>query len=141
LRALRSRSELPRHLDLDRIAEEVADLGSAELNTVRSFIRQIFVHLIKAASDPKADAVARWADEVDAFHADIVDRYAPSMRRHIDIQSLWRRAHRQAGESLRRFERPLFAGLPVECPFALDEIVGDDFSFDVALARLRSIGR
>ena len=72
----RLRAELPAELDLDHVAEEIESLGSAELNAVKSLIRQVLVHLIKAASDPEADAFAHWRAEATNFSLDLPDRYA-----------------------------------------------------------------
>jgi hypothetical protein len=93
LRALKRLSGLPGELDLERVAEEVRDLGGAELNQVRSFIRQIFIHLIKAASDPNSRAVRHWKVEVANFHGELLDRYTPAMRPLIALEE-----GRQAGQ-------------------------------------------
>jgi hypothetical protein len=43
-------SAVPQDLDLAHVAEEIEDLGKAELRGAASLIRNIMVHLIKAAS-------------------------------------------------------------------------------------------
>ena len=59
LRALaKSRADLPNDLDLEHVAEEIEDLGISELKTVRSYIRNILIHVIKAACDPSSRAQA-----------------------------------------------------------------------------------
>ena len=55
----RWRPDLPTGLDLNQVAEEIQELGSAELSSVKSLIRQMLVHLIKAASEPGSTAIAR----------------------------------------------------------------------------------
>ena len=61
------RPERPVGLDLAHLAEEIEGLGSADLNTVKSLIRQVMVHLIKAASDPQARGFAALAVRSDGI--------------------------------------------------------------------------
>lgn len=78
LRALNGpSSDLPKELDIDHLAEEIEDLGKAELRSVTSLIRQILVHLIKAASQKDSQATAHWRAEATAFQADLPGYYAP----------------------------------------------------------------
>src|SRR3954454_13429718 len=44
LRELAGRRGLPNELDLEHVAEEIEDLGRAEFNAVKSYIRQILAH-------------------------------------------------------------------------------------------------
>jgi len=108
----------------------------SELNSVKSLIRQILVHLIKAASVPHADAVNHWRTEATTFHLDMLDIYAPSMRQLIEMPKLWRGALKLADIALREHGAALAPDLPGECPFALTDMVAEDFSFDDAVARL-----
>jgi hypothetical protein len=89
LRALREAgSSLPPDVDLDHVAEEIEDLGKAELRSVTSLIRQILMHLIKAASDPESSASHHWGSETLSFRFDLADRYARSMRQLINMAAL-----------------------------------------------------
>jgi hypothetical protein len=132
-------ADFPSGLDLDQIAEEIESLGSAELNSVKSLIRQILMHLIKAASDPASEALAHWRAEAAAFHSDMLDHYAPSMRQLIDMQLLWQRAKPVADLRLREYGSRVGEGIPEQCPYALKEIVAESFDFDEAVARLQRI--
>jgi hypothetical protein len=139
LRALgRIRSDLPAELDVDHVAEEIEDLGKAELRGTTHLIRQIFVHLLTAASEKESRAQAHWRTETLAFQADLPKFYTPSMRRLIDMDAIWKKALEIADSGLREHGGSLAPGLPEHCPYALAEIVADDFSFDEALKRLRS---
>lgn len=131
------RSDLPEELDIDHVAEEIEDLGSAELNSVKSLIRQILAHLVKTASDPGAAAEAHWRSEAVTFQLDLLDRYAPSMRQRIDMHSIWRRAVRGAASQLRDHGSELLPDIPLRCPFSVDDIVIESFDFDAALEQLR----
>ena len=139
LRALRS-ADLPLapDVDLDRVAEEIEDLGKVELRGVTSIIQQILMHLIKAASDPKSQASNHWQSETIAFSFDLADRYARSMRQLIDMQALWQRSLRLAEVQLHEHGASLAKNLPTECPFSLDDFLTKEFDFDAALKRLAS---
>jgi hypothetical protein len=138
LRGLRKQnSALPQELDLAHVAEEIEDLGKAELRGATSLIRNIMVHLIKAASVPSADAVGHWRTEVTTFQADLPEYYTPSMRQRINVQKLWMRARGIAEGALQEHGASLASTVPTECPFLLKELVAEDFSFDAALERLR----
>jgi Domain of unknown function DUF29 len=130
-------SALPQDLDLAHVAEEIRDLGKAELRGATSRIRNIMVHLIKAASVPNADAVGHWRTEVATFHVELADFYVHSMRRRIDLQKLWARARRLAEVTLQEHSGCIGSNVPIKCPFSLHELVADDFDFDDVLARLR----
>jgi hypothetical protein len=132
------RADLPPDLDIEQVAEEVEDLGKAELNSAKSLIRQILVHLIKAVCDPQAEAIGHWRTEATAFHLDLLDRYVPSMRRLIHMQKLWEGAVKLADNALREHGVALPPDLPAQCPYPLADIVAEDFSFDDAVERLRA---
>lgn len=137
LRAIQtSASDLPSGIDLGHLAEEVEDLGKAELRAVTSLIRQIMVHLIKAASAPRSDARGHWRTEGTAFAVDLPDYYAPSMRRLIDMQALWKRALKAAKASLEESGDAIGPKVPQACPYALDDLLAEDFDFDRAAAKL-----
>ena len=137
LRAISSSvAELPTGIDLHHLAEEIDDLGKAELRGATRLIRQIFIHLIKAASDPKPEAINHWRTEATNFSLDLPDYYSRSMRRLIDMQDLWMRARKAAEVSLREHGSSVTPDLPAECPFTLDDIVSDRFDFDAALKNL-----
>jgi hypothetical protein len=129
-------------VDLGTIAEEIEDLGKADLNTVIGLTQQILVHLIKAVSAPHALPVAHWRVEATAFSVTLRRRYVPSMRRKIDMQEIWDGAVQVAGATLEAHHGVLVRGLPKTCPFTLGDIVSTEFRFDDALAQLDGlIGR
>lgn len=139
LKSMRSMLDsLPEGLDLDIIAEEIEDLGKAELHSVESQVQNIFVHLLKAASDPKAPALGHWRTESSTFYAELVRKYSPSMRQRLDLDKAWRLAIRVARDALREHGRELAAGVPATPPFSIDDLVSDDFDFDRSFERLAS---
>jgi hypothetical protein len=112
-------------------------LGKSELRGARTLIRNVLVHLLKAASQANTPAQAHWRAETIAFQADLPSFYTPSMRRLIDMEVLWRKAKEVAGASLQEHGSSLASGIPAECPYTLAELTADDFSFDAALQRLQ----
>lgn len=103
---------------------------------VESHIRDIFVHLITVCSDPASRAIPHWRTGATIFHADLVQRYTPSMRQRIDLQRSWRLALRVARESLREHGRETGPQMPADGPFRHEEIVAETFDFDQARAWL-----
>ncbi|MBC8130845.1 MAG: DUF29 domain-containing protein [Rhizobiaceae bacterium] len=123
-------SDLPPGLDIDHIAEEIEDLGKAELHAVESQIRNIFVHLLKTVSNPDAPAVLHWRTETTTFFVDLTSRYSRSMRQLIDMDKTWRLAVRLSRDALHEYGDELAAGVPKTCPFAIEDLVFEDFDFD-----------
>lgn len=128
---------LPNELDIDNVAEEIESVGRSELAAVKSFLRLILLHLVKLSVESEADAVGHWRGELAAFHADLADRYAPSMRQRIAIDALWC----DVGERF-RLDPQLAAvdpaRLPADCPFAFDEIFDARIDDLVLASRLRA---
>jgi Domain of unknown function DUF29 len=89
LRNLATRRDLPNDLDLEHVAEEIEDVGNAELNSVRSFLRLMLAQTIKVASLPDSDPARHRFEEVVAFHIELFTRYSKSMRQRIDAQEAW----------------------------------------------------
>lgn len=139
LRELAGRRGLPNALDLEHVAEEIEDLGRAEFNAVKSHIRQILAHLIKAASEPAAAPAAHWRKEVVTFHSALLDGFSPSMEQKLDLDLLWRRAIKQAEAALEDEGRMLVPGLPRNCPFSAEALLSESFDFHEALEKLRAL--
>jgi hypothetical protein len=109
-------------IDWPHVIEELADVGLSELRACESLLRQALLHLIKLRLEPDSPAAAHWRGEIVGFLGDAAARFTPSMRQRIDIDGLWRLALRQTGAE--RAARP--AGVPDDCPFALDDLLAPD---------------
>ena len=119
-------------VDWPHIVEEIADVGGSELNSVRSYLRQAMIHLIKIHLSPDDLARAHWHVELDAFFDDAANRYTPSMRQRIDVNSIWVRARKTM---VRYFSpEPPARALPEHCPWSLDDLLAGDH--DLLLAAL-----
>jgi hypothetical protein len=131
-----SRRDLPNELDVERVAEEIEDVGRAEFNAVKRHIRQILAHLIKAISEPQPGPASHWRKEVVSFHSALLDQCSPSMAQRLDVDRLWRRAMKEAEAALEDEGRTLAPGLPRDCPLSLDDLLSEDFEFRDAVAEL-----
>lgn len=135
-RRARARPEAFAGLDIDNLAQEIADWGGSELRATESFLIKFFLHLIKIASDPASRSLDRWWVEVQRFRIDFQVSYLPSMRQRIDLEALWQKARRLVRQDLDPYQRTIGAGVPERCPFTLDELLEADLDRDEAVARL-----
>ena len=87
-----ARGERVNDVDWEHVVEEIEDVGLSELNAVRSYLRWIKSQLLKLRSWPDDQAVPHWRCEVVTFQRDAAERFAPSMRRRIDLDRLYRDA-------------------------------------------------
>jgi hypothetical protein len=137
LRALaKSRVDLPNDLDLEHVAEEIEDLGKSELNAVRSHIRNIMTHVIKAASAPAAPAQRHCLAEITNFHVDMLDGLAPSMSNRLDLDNLWGQAIRKARGELAEFGDAIRPDLEGPCPLDRAALLGGVPAFEARVAEL-----
>jgi Domain of unknown function DUF29 len=133
----RSRPDLSNELDWENIAEEIECVGRSEFAAVQSFVRQVFIHLIKAVSVPDASSTRHWRSEVSAFHANLLDRITPSMPGRINAAKLWQQALKQAELDLAVHGQSVTPALPHQCPLAIQDIVNPDFNFEKAVEAVR----
>lgn len=131
LRELRGHNRL----DTDHLAEEIADLGKAELRAVRNNLERCFEHLLKLAVSPADAPKGHWARETERFADNVRAAYSPGMRQHLDPGAIWTKAGRAAHLELSDYGE---GGLPVAppCPVTLDAVLDPGFDIDAAVARL-----
>lgn len=125
---------LPNELDIENVAEEIESVGRSELAAVRRHIRLIFLHLMKLAVEGDSQADRHWRGEIVAFHAELVERYTPSMRQRIDIDALWRSAREQATLT---YEGA--ASFRDRCPFVIDDLLAEHIDSVALQARLTAV--
>jgi hypothetical protein len=137
-RLARTRRDLPNELDLENVAEEIEDVGIAQRSSAESYIRQIFVHLIKLFSAPQNTAANHWRGEIVTFHNELLGRLTQSMHQRIDLDTLWQRAVKEASAKLDgegELTAPMLACLR-GCPLTIADLAGEDFDIDAALLAL-----
>lgn len=116
-----ARGERVNGLDWDHVVEEIEDVGISELNAVRSYLRQMLVHLLKLQGCPNSQSAAQWRTEIAAFQADAAQRFAPSMRQKIDLDTLYQRAVEQLEGVDYDGLQPL--GWPAQCLCTLEQLL------------------
>ena len=131
--------DLPNELDLQNVAEEIEDVGTAQRNACESFIRLIFVHLIKLHAAANSPAAQHWRGEIVGFHNELLQRLTPSMHPRIDLASLWNRAVKEAQAKLgpEADLRDLVLAKISTPPLAIEALAREDFDVDAALSALR----
>lgn len=139
LRMLAGRPDLPNALDLPNVIEEIEALGRTELKSATSPIRLILLHLLKIAFVPDSRDEAHWRTEIANWHDEVQENMTNSMHQRVDMDALWRRAMRLAGPALKENGSVLPRGLPSECPFVLQDFLGEEFDVDTAVGRLRAL--
>lgn len=136
LRELASRPELSNAVDWDNVIEEIECLGRSEWKGVASQIRNALTHVLKGYCDPGSLSRVAWSSEVMGFLDDARSDFRNSMRQNIDLDDVWQKAFRRAVNDLRLYKITIPPGIPERCPFTLDEILDEAFTYDFALAKL-----
>jgi len=75
------RREVP--LDLEHLAEELEDIGSACRNAVRTRVRRIIEHRLKLVYASATERRTGWLDSIDEALAEIDDKLTATIRRDI----------------------------------------------------------
>ncbi len=116
-----ARGERVNGVDWAHVVEEIEDVGLSELNAVRSYLRQMLVHLLKVQGWPNNQATDHWRGEIGSFQADAAQRFAPSMRRRINLTTLYDKARAQLDGI--KYDGVSPEPWPEACPFILDELL------------------
>jgi hypothetical protein len=115
-------------LDLDRLIEEVADLGVSERKTVFSHARRVIQHLLKLEFSPAAGPRRGWLESIVAHRTDLEQRLTPTLRRQLEasLPEVYGLARRDAVKGL--IQDSVAEGkLPTACPYTLDQILDPDW--------------
>lgn len=133
------RPDLSNVVDWENIAEELEGLSRNEVRNVRSPLRNAFVHILKGYCDPDALSMHQWAPETNNWLADIRDDFTNSMRQKIDLDDIWQKAGGLAADELSSCKVAMPPALPSRCPFSIDQILDETFTFDTACPALHRI--
>jgi hypothetical protein len=112
------RGERVNDVDWEHVIEEIEDVGLSELAAVRSFLLQLFLHMMKPGRWPTSLAREHWRNEVDIFQVEAAERFAPSMRQRLDAPGLYQQSLRAV--SRMRIDGRSPEALPQICPFTLE---------------------
>jgi uncharacterized protein DUF29 len=117
------RGERVNEVDWPHVIEEIEGVGLSELHAVQSYLHQMMAHLLKIHGWPDNPSAGHWRGKFVAIQSDAARRFAPSMRRRIDLA-------RQYRDALEQLETANYGGVPpragpADCPFTLDQLFGD----------------
>jgi Domain of unknown function DUF29 len=117
-------------LDLERLAEEVEDLGSSQRHAVESLIERVLEHLLKLEYSPAADL--RRGRLISVLHArnHARKRMTAAMRQEVEpcLGDAYGRARRVAMLALWEHGEANSAELlPKVSPYTLDQVLDEDW--------------
>ena len=117
-------------LDLLHLAEEVEDLGSEQQWAVESPLERIIEHLLKLEHSPNSQPRRQWMISVVEARGEIERRLTATIRREVEpaLAERYRRARRKAELALLDHgEADAARVLPAACPYALDDLLADEW--------------
>jgi hypothetical protein len=115
-------------LDLRHIAEEIADLGMSQRDSLRSWTRHIIEHLLLLEHSPAQDPRRGWTAEIVNLRSEIEDRLTATLRRDLKrrLPLLYGRARNDLRQKLEPYgEGHIAERFPERCPYTLDQVLGD----------------
>lgn len=122
-------------LDIANLADEIEDMGRAEILAISSLLRQTIIHLLKLAIVPDSPSASHWFDEVVAFQGDAVLAFSPGLKQRLDLSKIWRVGCNGATRSLAK-NAVAVPRLPSACPLSLDDLLNPDFDPEAAVRTL-----
>lgn len=125
-RLARTRPNLP--LDLDHIAEEIADSGKSERDSLRSWTARIIEHLLLLEHSPAQEPRRGRIVETVTFRREIDRRLSNTLR--CDLKRQLPRLYDEVRVDLPKKLAPYGEAdtaehLPERCPYTLDQVLGD----------------
>lgn len=122
-------------LDVANLADEIEDIGHAEVLAISSLLRQTIIHLLKLAIVPDSPSAPHWFDEVVAFQGDAVLAFSPGLKQRLDLAKIWPVGCNGATRSLAK-NAVAVPRLPASCPLSLDDLLNPDFDPEAAVRTL-----
>lgn len=124
-RFARTRPNLP--LDLRHVAEEIQDLGKEQRNALRSWTGRIIEHLLALEYSSAAEPRRGWMNEIITFRRDIDRRMTRTLRRDLQrkLEQLYLDACADLNERFRLYDDNPVGVFPEQCPYSLDQILGE----------------
>jgi hypothetical protein len=119
-------------LDIDKLAEEVEDMGRSEIREISSLLHQVLAHLLKIVTDPDSPSAESWFNEILKCQGNAVITFSPGLRQRLDLETIWRVACNGATRSLKRHGVTV-PPLPKSCPLTLDHLLDPEFDPDEAI--------
>lgn len=111
-------------LDYDLIAEEIEDLGRSELHACQSLCEHIIEHLLKIEHSGLTEPADHWRREITEWRVQLERKRTRSIIAKLDLPD----RYRVALKLLLYLEREmpgLMQRVPAECPYSLEQILGN----------------
>jgi hypothetical protein len=127
---LRAMPVADNRFDRDNVAEEIETLGRNERDAVRSHVRRIIEHFLKLQYSPAKKPRYGWMGSIAEARSQLLDKMTPKLRQQTEAElvKLYRDAKRVAQLGLQEYgEDDAATGLPVICPYSLDDVCRDDW--------------
>jgi Domain of unknown function DUF29 len=127
---LREMAVADNRFDREHVAEEIEDLGKAELNAIRSQVRRIIEHLLKLEHSPARDPRYGWMGSITDARQEIADKITRTLRPEIegDLSRLFRDGRKRASITMTgQGEAEAAARLPNACPYTFEQILEEDW--------------
>ncbi len=109
-------------LDWPNIAEEIESVGRSELRACGSLLVQALLHQFRVWHGPTRPPCPAGRKSWIRFRQEAADAYAPSMRQHLNLDRLYRRALQRLPKQIDG-QPPL--PVPQTCPLTLDELLSE----------------
>jgi hypothetical protein len=114
--------------NLRHLAEEIADLGKEQRNSLRSWTQRIIQHLLLLQHSPARDPRPHWIGEIAELRTEIERRLTPTLERDLRRQPprLREAARRVVVRTMEAYgETEAVGRLPAAYPYTLDQLLGD----------------
>ena len=115
-------------LDLERLAEEIEDVGGSNKKEVKSRLTTILEHMLKIAYSPAYEPLNGWRGTVYTQRGDLLDSLdqSPSLRRV--VHEAFDRCYQDAARSARLSHIDLtLAPIPTRSPFDIAQVLDPDW--------------
>lgn len=116
------------HLDWEHLIEEIEALGSEQRRKVRSYLKQLFIHLLlyRYWLAEKENCERGWREEIENFRDELEDLFESKTLYHYGQQEMDRVYARARSRTIQKtgLDPSTF---PSECPFSWEEAL--DFEF------------
>lgn len=114
-------------LDLDNLAEEVADLGRSQQNALHSYLQNAVEHLLKLEHSRAREPRAGWSIDLVKARLGAAKQMTPTLRRRLpaELPEIYQDARTVAVASFAAYGET--APFPAECPYSLDRVLDVDW--------------
>ena len=109
-------------IDIENVAEEIADLGKAARKAVRSQLQRLMMHKLKQQLQPERDG-ASWAVSIAEARDELQEEIEESPSLSNYLRENMQRVYTSAVTKAMRETRKPSGGLPAVCPWTLEELL------------------